>query len=152
LTVGDISVLDGLQTLSSFTANVFTTNSSSSQGSSNVSNVLLSPGDGLSFVIGNGVPRTITGSLDISAFTIPLLVIPAAPGFGNSTTSPSSGFFNSGSGGGSGFFNSGGGDSGLGNVGSDSSGYNNDGDSLSGVANFDTAGSGSQGSGIYNTV
>ncbi|NKE29410.1 hypothetical protein FVP32_24985, partial [Mycobacterium tuberculosis] len=45
---------------------------------------------------------TITGG---GAIRIPLISIPAAPGFGNSTTNPSSGFFNTGAGGASGFGN-----------------------------------------------
>ena len=81
---------------------------------------------------------------------IPLLHIPAAPGFGNDTTSPSSGFFHSGAGGASGFGNLGAntsglfdwealGSSGVNNVGALSSGFANLGHTVSGLFNASSA-------------
>ncbi|WP_460688120.1 pentapeptide repeat-containing protein, partial [Mycobacterium bourgelatii] len=58
------------------------------------------------------IPASATGSLYVIPSSIPLLNVPASPGFGNTTTSPSSGFFNSGAGGGSGWGNFGAGMSG----------------------------------------
>ncbi|MGV0484197.1 hypothetical protein, partial [Mycobacterium kansasii] len=63
-----------------------------------------------------------------------LIDIPAAPGFGNSTSSPSSGFFNSGTGSVSGFGNFGVNSSGWVNFGSGSSGVQNVGALQSGLA------------------
>ncbi len=91
---------------------------------------------------------TSAGPIDIS-----IIDIPATPGFGNSTTLPSSGFFNTGGGGGSGFGNFGsassgwfhqaagellGGLSGIGNSGSLASGLLNVGTDISGLFNVST--------------
>ncbi|WP_459758618.1 hypothetical protein, partial [Mycobacterium riyadhense] len=68
-----------------------------------------------------GGPST---AIDISVrsgagpISVHIIDIPAAPGFGNSTSGPSSGFFNTGSGSSSGLFNSGTNNSGLQNWGS----------------------------------
>ncbi|WP_142926617.1 hypothetical protein, partial [Mycobacterium marinum] len=86
----------------------------------------------------------IGGTLGPAKITI--IDIPAAPGFGNSTTSPSSGFFNSGDGSVSGFGNFGDHTSGLVNFGSGNSGAQNVGALQSGLANLgDTV------SGAFNT-
>ncbi|WP_261864775.1 hypothetical protein, partial [Mycobacterium marinum] len=76
----------------------------------------------------------IGGTLGPAKITI--IDIPAAPGFGNSTTSPSSGFFNSGDGSVSGFGNFGDHTSGLVNFGSGNSGAQNVGALQSGLANL----------------
>ncbi|ORB30493.1 hypothetical protein BST40_28425, partial [Mycobacterium persicum] len=68
------------------------------------------------------------------------------PGFGNSTTAPSSGFFNSGTGSSSGFFNSGANNSGLTNIDFGNSGVLNIGVVQSGIANL-----GNSISGFINT-
>ncbi|REX60755.1 pentapeptide repeat-containing protein, partial [Mycobacterium tuberculosis] len=93
--------------------------------------------------------RTSAGPLNI-----PIIDIPAAPGFGNSTQMPSSGFFNTGAGGGSGIGNLGAGVSGLlnqagagslvgtlsglGNAGTLASGVLNSGTAISGLFNVST--------------
>ncbi|WP_264991436.1 hypothetical protein, partial [Mycobacterium kiyosense] len=91
---------------------------------------------------------TIGGTAGLGPITIPLIDLGGAPGYGNSTTNPSSGFFNSGAGGVSGFGNFGanisgwqnaatgfGGVSGFRNVGAQQSGLLNWGNTLSGVYN-----------------
>ncbi len=98
-----------------------------------------------------GPTTTIDGNLTgmVGGVSIPLIKIPAAPGFGNSTTSPSSGFFNAGAGTASGFGNFGGGASGFWNLASATSGlsgFGNVGALGSGVANV-----GNTISGLYNT-
>ncbi|WP_444308945.1 hypothetical protein, partial [Mycobacterium marinum] len=72
----------------------------------------------------------------VGPIRLSFLDIPAAPGFGNSTTSPSSGFFNSGDGSVSGFGNFGDHTSGLVNFGSGNSGAQNVGALQSGLANL----------------
>ena len=123
--------------------------------------ILIGGKDGTAGVTQNGLvnvqiggPNTTIGrTVTTPGSTITVVSVPASgPGLGNSTSTPSSGFFNSGPGGGSGFYNSGGGDSGVRNTGSGNSGIANSGGSLSGVANVNTDGSGSQGSGVRNTV
>lgn len=63
------------------------------------------------------VPATFDGTILIGDIPIPIIDVPAVPGFGNTTTAPSSGFFNTGGGGGSGFANVGAGTSGWWNQG-----------------------------------
>ncbi|REM97504.1 hypothetical protein, partial [Mycobacterium tuberculosis] len=87
----------------------------------------------------------------IGPINVPIAGFGGAPGFGNSTTLPSSGFFNTGAGGGSGFSNTGAGMSGLLNAMSDpllgsASGFANFGTQLSGILNR-----GAGISGVYNT-
>lgn len=72
----------------------------------------------------------------VGPITVPVIHIPAAPGFGSFTTDPSSGFFNTG----------GGGESGIGNFGVNNSGFLNFGALQSGMANL-----GNTISGFYNT-
>ncbi|REM93309.1 PPE family protein, partial [Mycobacterium tuberculosis] len=77
------------------------------------------------FAIAVGGPTTainISATAGLGPITIPIIDIPAAPGIGNSTTSPSSGFFNTGAGTASGFGNVGGNTSGLWNLASAASG------------------------------
>ncbi len=87
----------------------------------------------------------------IGPINVPIAGFGGVPGFGNSTTLPSSGFFNTGAGGGSGFSNTGAGMSGLLNAMSDpllgsASGFANFGTQLSGILNR-----GAGISGVYNT-
>ncbi|WP_373176045.1 hypothetical protein, partial [Mycobacterium marinum] len=72
----------------------------------------------------------------VGPIRLSFLDIPAAPGFGNSTTNPSSGFFNLGQGTVSGFGNLGARTSGFLNVGSGISGVQNVGALQSGLANL----------------
>ncbi|NLP98659.1 hypothetical protein HGO75_23430, partial [Mycobacterium tuberculosis] len=93
----------------------------------NISIVL--PNIGINLGSGPDPLIDIAGTGGLLPIKIPLIDIPAAPGFGNSTTTPSSGFFNAGTGT----------VSGVGNVGSNSSGFFNltSGSSgISGVQNF----------------
>lgn len=95
----------------------------------------------------SSIPITITSGA--GPVVIPLLDIPPAPGFGNSTTGPSSGFFNSGTGSSSGFGNVGANNSGFWNTafaGIGNSGLQNFGSLQSGWANL-----GNTVSGFYNT-
>ncbi|CAM4433236.1 PPE family protein [third part] [Mycobacterium basiliense] len=97
------------------------------------------------------IPASADGSLYVIPSNIPLIDIPATPGFGNTTTLPSSGFFNTGAGGGSGFVNFGAGMSGWWNqahsaLAGAGSGIANVGALNSGVLNW-----GSAVSGVYNT-
>ena len=61
----------------------------------------------------NPVTAVVDAKIDIGAIQVPSVNVPAVPGFGNTTTTPSSGFFNTGAGGGSGFGNFGAGVSGF---------------------------------------
>ncbi|WP_176358536.1 pentapeptide repeat-containing protein, partial [Mycobacterium persicum] len=91
----------------------------------------------------------ISGTGGLGPISIPIVDVPAAPGFGTATTSPSSGFFNAGAGSASGFANFGANNSGLWNVSNavaGNSGYLNYGSLQSGLANF-----GNTISGLYNT-
>jgi hypothetical protein len=89
----------------------------------------------------------------IGGITVPVLDIPAGPGIGNTTGTPSSGFFHTGAGGNSGFLNVGSltsglnnengvlgavGVSGYKNLGSLLSGFDNSGNSISGIFNTST--------------
>jgi PPE-repeat protein len=97
---------------------------------------------------GAGTGISIDLAAGLGPVRIPLLDIPAAPGFFNSTQQESSGLLNSGAGGGSGFFNAGTGFSGLWNValqalaGSGVSGMSNYGSRASGLSNLGSALSG----------
>ncbi|MBL7661049.1 hypothetical protein INQ28_32695, partial [Escherichia coli] len=64
----------------------------------------------------------IGATVGVDAINIPIIHIPATPGFGNSTGGLSSGFFNSGAGSASGFGNFGGAASGFMNLVSTTSG------------------------------
>ncbi|AJP81612.1 hypothetical protein K651_19600, partial [Mycobacterium tuberculosis] len=97
------------------------------------------------------IPLNLGASVTVGPILINGVNIPATPGFGNTTTAPSSGFFNSGDGGVSGFGNFGAGSSGWWNqaqteVAGAGSGFANFGSLGSGVLNF-----GSGVSGLYNT-
>ncbi len=56
--------------------------------------------------------RPSTAPILIGDIPIPIIDVPAVPGFGNATTAHRQGFFNTGGGGGSGFVNVGAGTSG----------------------------------------
>ncbi|WP_373177453.1 pentapeptide repeat-containing protein, partial [Mycobacterium marinum] len=104
---------------------------------------------GPSFSLLMGGPDTVVGIKAggvAGPVTFSFIDIPAAPGFGNTTATPSSGFFNSGAGSASGFGNSGADNSGLLNLAFGSSGYQNVGALQSGIANL-----GNTMSGVYNT-
>ncbi|WP_431196031.1 hypothetical protein [Mycobacterium camsae] len=49
------------------------------------------------------IPAAVDGVAYVGDIPIPVINLPAVPGFGNATTTPSSGFFNTGPGGGSGW-------------------------------------------------
>ncbi|WP_373169697.1 hypothetical protein, partial [Mycobacterium marinum] len=89
----------------------------------------------LSFEIGPATLR-LHATGEIGPVEVPIIDIPATPGFGNTTTNPSSGFFNTGDGSVSGFGNFAARTSGFLNVGSGSSGVQNLGALQSGLANL----------------
>ncbi|WP_373877708.1 pentapeptide repeat-containing protein, partial [Mycobacterium kiyosense] len=98
---------------------------------------------------GPDIALSLAGGGGIGPIKIPVIDLGGAPGYGNSTTNPSSGFFNSGAGGSSGFGNVGAHNSGflnLGTGGTGVSGYKNVGDLVSGVKNV-----GNTVSGWFNT-
>lgn len=98
------------------------------------------------------LPLSLALNISVPDSSVPIIIVPPTPGFGNATATPSSGFFNSGAGGVSGFGNFGAGSSGWWNqahaaLAGAGSGVLNVGTLNSGVLNV-----GSGISGLYNTA
>ncbi|RZH97463.1 PPE family protein, partial [Staphylococcus condimenti] len=51
------------------------------------------------------LPLSLALNISVPDSSVPIIIVPPTPGFGNATATPSSGFFNSGAGGVSGFGN-----------------------------------------------